>query len=81
MSKEPKSTLNDFTDRIRMEIVPELEARLLQTQKAICKNGVFTRDYKAGVKDNLFCGVTALNEILDDFDEAEQALKGGATFE
>ena len=73
--------MNEFTDRIRMEIVPELEARLLRTIKAICKNSTFTRDYKAGVKDNLLCGARFLNEILDDFDEAEQALEGGATFE
>ena len=65
--------MNEFTDRIRMEIVPELEARLTQTLKAIRKNDAFTRDYKAGVKDNLLCGVTLLNAILDDFDEAEKA--------
>lgn len=68
--------MNEFTDRIRMEIVPELETRLIQTQKAICKNDTFTRDYKAGVKDNLLCGVTFLNAILDDFDEAEKACDG-----
>ena len=66
--------MNEFTDRIRMEIIPELEKRLISMQKAICKNDVFTRDYKAGVKDNLLCTVTLLNEILDDFDEAEAAL-------
>jgi hypothetical protein len=65
--------MSEFTDRIRMEIVPELEARLTLTQKAICKNNVFTRDYKAGVKDNLLCGVEILNSILDDFDKAESA--------
>jgi hypothetical protein len=58
-----------------MEIVPELEARLILTQKAIRKNDTFTRDYKAGVKDNLLCGVTLLNSILDDFDEAERELE------
>lgn len=64
----------EFTDRIRMEIVPELEARLNQTIKAIRKNDVFTRDYKAGVKDNVLCAVDLLNNILDDFDDAERAL-------
>jgi len=67
--------MNEFTDRIRMEIVPELEARLILMEKAIRKNDAFTRDYKAGVKDNLLCGVTLLNSILDDFDEAERELE------
>jgi hypothetical protein len=58
-----------------MEIVPELKARLILTQKAIRKNDAFTRDYKAGVKDNLLCGVTLLNAILDDFDKAERELE------
>lgn len=65
--------MNEFTDRIRMEIVPELEARLNQTLKAIRKSDAFTRDYKAGAKDNLLCGVEVLKSILDDFDEAEAA--------
>jgi hypothetical protein len=71
VGKEKK--MKEFTDRIRMEIIPELEARLTLTKKVICKNNVFTRDYKAGVKDNLLCGVEILNSILDDFDEAEAA--------
>ena len=67
--------MNEFTDRIRMEIVPELEVRLKQTMKAIRRNDAFTRAYKAGVKDNLLCGVTVLNAILDDFDAAEKSLE------
>jgi hypothetical protein len=65
---------NEFTDRIRMEITPELEKRLISMQKAICKRCFHKRLQSKGVKDNLLCAVTLLNEILDDFDEAEAAL-------
>lgn len=68
--------MNEFTDRIRMEVVPELESRLVLMQKAICKSSVFTRDYKAGVKDTLRSSIDLLNGILNDFDEEERACDG-----
>ena len=63
-----------FTDRIRMEIVPWLAVRLLRAKKVICANEVFTRDYKAGVRDNIECAVDLLMEMMDEIDTVEAEL-------
>ena len=65
--------MSEFTDQIRREIVPLLARRLLQAEKGIVGCQYFTTDYKAGVKDNLKCGVSFLNDILDERDEKEDA--------
>lgn len=64
----------EFTDRIRMVIIPELEERIRRTAQEIRKSCVFTPDYKAGVRDNIWYGIDALKAMLDDFDAMNKAL-------
>lgn len=66
--------MDELTDRVRMEIVPELEEKLKLTLKTIYINEAFTKEYKKGVRYGLLHCVMLLNEILDNIDEIEKSL-------
>ena len=65
---------DDFTDRVRMEVIPELEAQVRRTKKKYRDSTVFTRDYIAGVCDGMHYTIIHLNAILDAFDAVDRAL-------
>ena len=67
---------DDFTDRIRMEVIPELIARICLAKRYIDMGLRMpgTPNYRNRFKDGKRYVLDTLNAVLDDMDAAEKAL-------